>query len=197
MSERTIKPTDILKQEHRAIERVLTVLENIVGRMENGEAVSLHIVRDAIQFIQQFADQCHHGKEENILFTAMEQKGFSRDFGPLAVMLHEHEEGRSYVRGMLGALEAYESGRSEAIEELAFNARSFSQLLRDHIMKEDNVLFVIADQQFTEAEQSHLRQEFERVELTGQACMRKSALLDLLERIEKEVRQANISLCGS
>lgn len=82
-----MKPTDILKQEHRAIERMLTVLETTVQRMKQGENASPQIIRDALSFIQQFADRCHHGKEETILFTAMEQKGFSRDFGPLAVML--------------------------------------------------------------------------------------------------------------
>ncbi len=189
-----MKPTDILKQEHRAIERMLTVLETTVQRMKQGENASPQIIRDALSFIQQFADRCHHGKEETILFSAMEQKGFSRDFGPLAVMLSEHDEGRSYVRGMLKGLEEYEAGKTEAIPQLVQNAYSLIRLLREHIMKEDNVLFVMADQQFTESEQALLSQEFERVELTGQACMQKSALLGLLERLEKEIQQADNSI---
>ncbi len=187
-----MKPTDILKEEHRAIERMLTVLETTVQRMESGDNISPQIIRDAISFIQQFADRCHHGKEETILFSAMEQKGFSREFGPLAVMLSEHDQGRSYVRGMLDALEEHESKKSEAMPRLAHNARSFVQLLREHIMKEDNVLFVMADQQFTESEQAFLSQEFARVEVTGQACMQKSALLGLLERVEKQVQQIDV-----
>lgn len=184
-----MKPTDILKQEHRAIERMLTVLETSVGRMEQREHVSPQLIRDAISFIQQFADRCHHGKEETILFTAMEQKGFSREFGPLAVMLHEHDEGRSYVRGMLGALETYEAGDNDSIPTLAQNAHAFIQLLREHIMKEDNVLFEMADRQFTDREQELLSEEFARVEATGQACVHKAALLSLLERLEKEILQ--------
>jgi hemerythrin-like domain-containing protein len=119
----------------------------------------------------------------------MEQKGFSREFGPLAVMLHEHDEGRSYVRGMLGALEAYEAGNADSIPALAENARAFIDLLRRHIMKEDNVLFVMADRQFTEQEQQLLSKEFTRVELTGEACVHKAALLALLDRLEQEAKQ--------
>ncbi len=187
-----MKATEMLKQEHRAIERILTVLETAVRRLEDGQNVSPRLIRDAISFIQNFADKCHHGKEEDILFTAMEQKGFPRNFGPLAVMLFEHDEGRAHVQGMLAAVKALDAGKPNSLQELAFHAHAFARLLREHIMKEDNVLFVMADQQFSESEQQRLSDEFQRAEATGAACMQKSALLELLERLERDIQQVDV-----
>jgi hemerythrin-like domain-containing protein len=187
-----VKPTDILKQEHRAIERMLRVLETAVQGLLSGRDIPSHFIPDAIHFIQNFADKCHHGKEEDILFPAMHQKGFPRDVGPLAVMLHEHDEGRSYVRGMLAALEEQKAGIGNAVQRLATYANSFIQLLREHIVKEDNILFVMADQQFSESEQQRLSDEFQRVEATRTACIEKSTLFELLERLERDVKEINV-----
>ena len=61
------------------------------------------------EFFRLFADQCHHGKEEELLFPLLEQKGIPRTGGPIGVTLHEHEEGRALVRQMGDAVEATKS----------------------------------------------------------------------------------------
>ena len=103
-------PTDVLKQEHRVIEQVLACLAVLAdradaGRLDPGDA------RQAIDFLQVFADRCHHAKEENVLFPRMEARGFSRERGPTGVMLHEHELGRQAIRAMLAALNAARAPR--------------------------------------------------------------------------------------
>ncbi|HLA68365.1 MAG TPA: hemerythrin domain-containing protein [Bacteroidota bacterium] len=182
-----MKPTDILKEEHRAIERLLNVLDRAAGKLERGEAVSPDLLEKSILFIQKFADGCHHQKEETLLFPAMEEKGFPRSVGPLGVMLHEHEMGRSLVSSMKRALGGFRNGSVEAGRDLAESARMFSGLLRDHIAKEDNVLFVMADQHFTENEQTRLLHRFRQVETDGAACSTKSDLLLMLEKLEQSV----------
>ena len=71
-----MRPTEILMQEHRVIEQVLDCLETMAQRAEAGEGVDLESAKQAIDFFRNFADRCHHGKEEDCLFPLLEQKGF-------------------------------------------------------------------------------------------------------------------------
>ncbi len=153
-----MKPTDTLKEEHRVIERGLVALDRAVERLELGEEVPREILEKAVDFIRGFADGCHHQKEEDILFPYLEKKGLTRDQGPVAVMLAEHDVGREHVRGMSEAIEA------GAHQAFVAHARAYLELLGDHIAKEDSVLFPMADQMMTTVESEELSGEFEHVE---------------------------------
>jgi hemerythrin-like domain-containing protein len=179
--------TAILKDEHRSIERMLNVLETTSSRLKEGRDVSPRIFRDALKFIKQFADGCHHHKEEILLFPTMIEKGFLREAGPIAVMLSEHDIGRAHVRSMLEAVEKYEHGDKTGASQLTSSADAFIGLLRQHILKEDNVLFPMADQHFSEADQTKLLAQFEDVDRSGEACCMKTELLNLLQGLEGEV----------
>ncbi len=50
------------------------------------------------QFFREFADRCHHGKEEDMLFEVMIESDFNREAGPVAVMLYKHDVGREKVQ---------------------------------------------------------------------------------------------------
>lgn len=103
-----MKPTELLMQEHRVIEQVLDCLEIMAQRANAGDKLDVESAKQAIDFFGNFADKCHHGKEEDCLFPLLEEKGFSREQGPTGVMLHEHEEGRRHVRGMAEATSAWQ-----------------------------------------------------------------------------------------
>jgi hemerythrin-like domain-containing protein len=159
-----MKPSDILSGEHRVIEQVLNCLEKIADACRRDGKLDGRSAREAIDFFRNFADKCHHGKEESHFFPAMEARGFSREFGPTGVMLHEHDLGRSYVRGMNEAIEAAAAGDPAAIAQFAKNAAFFIDLLREHIYKEDHCLFGMADQAFSDEDQQKLLATFARVE---------------------------------
>ncbi len=160
-----MKPTEILSGEHRIIEQVLDCLEKmgqdctVRGRLDHTSA------EQAVEFFRNFADRCHHGKEETCLFPAMEAKGFPRQGGPTGVMLYEHEQGRAHVRGMADAIEGATAGESEAVSQFVTHARGYVGLLREHIEKEDHCLFTMANQTLTENDQQKLLDAFENVEL--------------------------------
>ena len=82
--EQTMKPTEILSGEHRVIEQVLDCLERIAQRCRDEAVWTEASAMQALDFFRNFADRCHHGKEETHLFPAMEAKGFPRDAGPTA-----------------------------------------------------------------------------------------------------------------
>jgi hemerythrin-like domain-containing protein len=163
--ERTdMQPTDILKGEHRVIEQVLCCLEKMAHQCGAGRPLDYQAAREALDFFKYFADDCHHAKEEDFLFPLLEAKGFSQDHGPTGVMLREHEQGRRYLCGMAGALEEAAQGDPAAPGQFAGLALGYVALLRDHIAKEDERLFPMADRSLTPADQLALLDAFARVE---------------------------------
>lgn len=155
------KATEVLKHEHRVIERVLAVVQKLT---EPSRQLSIEQWRKAVEFIRGFADQCHHLKEEKILFPALERHGIPLEGGPIGMMLVEHEEGRGYVRAMADALVRAEKDPEAAKKTLAENAKSYLRLLREHILKEDEILFNMADVALSLDEQKQLAIEFEEHE---------------------------------
>ncbi len=150
------KATEALKEDHRVIEKVLSVLEKLTA-----DPQALDAWNKAIDFIRNFADRCHHLKEEKVLIPALEEKGIARDGGPIGMMLTEHEEGRGYVRAMAEALKGEVLPKTALVE----NARAYLGLLREHIRKEDEILFNMADEVLSSEEQKKLLREFEEHEL--------------------------------
>lgn len=134
-----------LREEHRLILDVAGVLERLVDRSETDQETDFDAFGDSIEFVRLFADACHHGKEEDLLFPALEQRGLPRDSGPIAVMLEEHRMGRECARRMSAALEPARGGDGTALRSLRAAARDYVALIRGHILKEDGVLFEMAD----------------------------------------------------
>ena len=182
-----MKATEILMAEHEVITRVIEVLESAAAKLEKGEAVRPEFFIDAANFIKGFADGCHHVKEEQVLFKTMGDYGVPAQGGPVGVMLYEHEQGRTYTRGMREAAEKLAAGDAGARREVISNARGYAALLRQHIFKENNILFPMADQVIPESEHDTVYEGFENVEHeeTGEGVHEK--YLALAEKLEKEV----------
>jgi hemerythrin-like domain-containing protein len=150
--------------EHQAVKMRLRVLETLCRRMEQpGEAVDVRHIDQLLEFFSVFVDKCHHGKEEELLFPALEAVGVGREGGPIGVMLAEHERGREYVR----------------------EARGYIGLLDQHIYKEDNVLFPLAEKLLSEAKQAELASGFERIEVEKIGIGRHEAFHKMLDELER------------
>lgn len=185
-----MKATEILMEEHRVIERVLAALERAARRARDGEHIRPAFFINAALFGKNFADDCHHKKEEGVLFKAMNEAGLPVDGGPIAVMLAEHEQGRAFIREMRDAAEKWEKGDSSAREAVVQNALGYVALLRQHIYKENNVLFPLAARLIPAEQHETVAEAFERVEHeeVGEGVHEK--YLALAEVLEKESQQS-------
>lgn len=159
-----MRPTQILSSEHRVIEVVLDSLEQMVTRSRKNNTLNRATAEQFVDFIRTFADGCHHGKEENHLFTALEEKGASREDGPVGVMLHEHALGRTFVSQMSANIALASMGDTTALQIFLLNAEGYIQLLRAHILKEDQILFPLADSLFSDDDQTRIEANFDHVE---------------------------------
>ena len=182
-----MKATDTLMEEHRVIERVLEVLQVGADKLESGEPIRPEFFLDAADFIKGFADGCHHKKEEGVLFPKMEQQGIPSQGGPIGVMLSEHQMGRVYTKSMREGAERLLAGDGTAQAEVVKSARNYVELLQQHIFKEDNILFPMANRVIPPAEQEQVWEDFEHVEHeeTGEGVHEK--YLALAEKLEKEI----------
>jgi hemerythrin-like domain-containing protein len=185
--ENKMEATDILSSEHRVIERVIAVLEKAADRLEAGQPVRPGLWLDAADFIKNFADGCHHRKEEGVLFKAMEANGMPVQGSPIGVMLAEHEQGRVFTRAMRAAAERLQSGDAAAARDVLLNARGYAGLLRQHIFKEDRILFPMAGKVIPLDQQAQVNEDFEHVEHeeTGEGVHEK--YLALAAALEAEI----------
>lgn len=159
-----MKATDILVEEHRIILKMLQCLEKIADEGEEKGKLNSETARRAIDFLRNFADGCHHAKEEDRLFVVMQEHGVPKEGGPIGVMLMEHDDGRRFVRGMAQAIDGAAQGNQEAIKNFSENAHNFVALLTNHINKEDNILFPMASQVLAHQSADSLLSDFERIE---------------------------------
>jgi hemerythrin-like domain-containing protein len=157
-----MKLTEILSREHRLIEKVLGALDAAASEAERGQVAEPARLAELLAFLREFADRCHHGKEEDILFRRLGERGLGPEHGPVAVMLYEHELGRSHIRDMGEALP--EIGTEAGRLRFARAARAYVTLLTGHIMKEDNILFPMADQVLSEEDQRDLTAAYGQVD---------------------------------
>ena len=174
--ERQATPTAMLRQEHEVILQALGVLERLGQRLERGEPVAGVALNWLIDFFGHFVDRWHHGKEEQHLFPALERHGLPREQGPLAVMLHEHQDGRV----LLGIIREGDDRRT------AQAIKNYTRLLRAHIDKENWVLFPLAEQVLGDEEQQGLLKAFEAVEQAVAGPASREQLLAELAGLEGE-----------
>lgn len=153
-----------LLEEHEAIRKMLGVLGVVAARLEAGEQVPEEDLRGIGEFFSVFADKCHHGKEEEALFPVLEQAGIPRDNGPIGVMLYEHTLGRSLVARIKASLDGCLAGELGARAEFASAAHEYIALLDNHISKENNVLFPMAEDRLTPEQDAELTAAFATLE---------------------------------
>jgi hemerythrin-like domain-containing protein len=160
-----MKATADLKNDHESILIMLRVMNAISSQIRETGKVDVIHVEKIIDFLKNFADKSHHGKEEEILFPAMEKAGIPNDGGPIGMMLRDHTEGRGYIAGIGNSLDQYiKSGDPLQLSGIATFMDNYAELLSQHIDKENHILFMIADSVLTEQQQDQLFKEFEKVE---------------------------------
>jgi hemerythrin-like domain-containing protein len=153
------KPMQILVDEHEVILSVLDALEHVAR--DAGRKFDRGFYEDAVEFFATFADKCHHAKEEDMLFPALEAAGMPRERGPIGVMLSDHVEGRGHVGAIREAIPQADAGDAAAYQLIRREALAYAEMLRAHIQKENLVLFVMGDRILGEDAKASLEKQFQ------------------------------------
>lgn len=149
-----------LINEHDGILFGLKILEKMIKQLQEKKEVERDDFREIVNFLKLFADKCHHGKEEGLLFPAMEKVGIQNQNGPIGQMLLEHTEGRKYIFQMSEAIKNDFVNKKDLIQA----ATNYIRLLRHHIEKENTVLFPMGDKKISADIHAELLNAFEEFE---------------------------------
>ena len=157
-------PEQILMDEHRVIERVLSCLEKLTGQCRTQRRLDAESARKMIAFFRGYADRRHHRKEEDLLFPLMSERGVPTEGGPIGVMCYEHERGRNHIKVMEQAIDGAAEGRQEDLDAFIEEAHRYIGMLREHIQKEDHCLFAISRQVLAAGDRTALMERFHEVD---------------------------------
>ena len=156
------KPTQDLIEEHSGIILMLRIMEKVAEKLKAGESVDEGHLSKIVEFLKNFVDKCHHGKEEGILFPELIKNSENEKL--VNELLGEHKTGRDFIRGITESLTNYQKGNPDAFH-IAVNALGYSQLLDEHIRKENTVLFPMADKELPNELQTEISEKFEKLEV--------------------------------
>jgi hemerythrin-like domain-containing protein len=156
--------TATLVAEHVLIKRMLALIEKAAPLTARGEFRDWQFYLDGADFIRQYADRFHHAKEEDVLFEALVENGMPRQNSPVAAMLMEHDLGRGYVKAFTDAAARARDGEQGLEGIIAENALAYAALLRDHIAKEDDILYPLAERIIPEGVRDGITAGYEQAE---------------------------------
>jgi hemerythrin-like domain-containing protein len=153
-------PIGPLMIEHRLIERMIEVIGRRVDQMEKENKVDPQFIDLTVDFIRTYADRCHHGKEEDILFRDLLLKPLSREHNKiLEELIEEHRWGRETVSTLVSAKANYLRGEQGALTTIADCLKSLVNFYPKHIEKEDRQFFMPCMQYFSAEEKAAMLEE--------------------------------------
>jgi hemerythrin-like domain-containing protein len=153
-------PVGPLMIEHRLIERMIGLMEKELQKIKDNNAVNTGFIDVAVDFLRSYADRCHHGKEEDILFKDLSKKQISSEHKRIMEeLIKEHALGRNNVKKLAEANGKYAKGDKSAIPDIVCNMEFLVGFYPKHIEKEDKHFFIPCMDYFSQVEKDNMLNE--------------------------------------
>ena len=153
-------PIGPLMIEHRLIERMIAVLRRLLLEFGRTGKANVDFIDDAVDFIRTYADRCHHGKEEDILFRELAKKKLSKEHRQVMQdLIGEHATARDTIAGLVDARLRYAAGDETAMEGIKQSISFLVDFYPRHIEKEDKHFFMPVMDYFTNEEKDAMLKE--------------------------------------
>lgn len=159
-----MKAIENLRKDHESIMLMLKIMEQIAADLRNGKVFNIEHYRKIIEFINGFIDKCHHGKEESIFFPAVAQTGMVNERGQISMLLYDHILEHEYIQVLHNSIDGYKENNDQTVNSIILASTAYTQLLRNHIKKENLELFPLAEEFIDEKMQEKMSQAFEEHE---------------------------------
>lgn len=180
---------ELMVNEHKNIKRMLAVMRKYCFKVLKNQQLDYNDFYRIIDFVRNYADKHHHGKEEDYLFNRMieEIKGPTEKLVKHG-MLVEHDLGRLYMQNLEKALKALENGEEEAKIDIIANAVSYTDLLYRHIEKEDDVVYKFAERNLSKESLKKLDEDCKRIEKEAKEKGIQDKYINLIYELEEKVK---------
>ena len=179
----------LMVEEHKNIKRMLRVIRKACLTVMKGNEIDYNDFEKMIDFVRNYADKHHHGKEEKILFNRMvDEIGGAAEKLVKFGMLVEHDFGRLFMKELEEALVKVKSGDDEAKLDVIANAVSYTHLLSRHIDKEDNVVYSFAKRALSEETLNKFNMECNAFEEELNRAGVQNKYIQILELLEQKYK---------
>lgn len=148
--------------EHRLIEQTVSLIKKESELILNTGRVDLSLLTDMVDFMRTYADRCHHGKEETILFRVLEKKEMTEEHrAMMARLVDDHRRSRALTSSLNDLLAPFRRGERGAVEEVVEILQALSTVYPDHIEREDKHFFPAAMKYLSDEERDNMLKEFQ------------------------------------
>ena len=182
--------TESLRKDHKLIEKVLQALDATIKLLKDGKQIPEEILSPTLDFTQNFTDVCHHGKEEEALFPALEKAGMPSHMGPIRMMIIDHQRTKT-ISKKIGETSKKYLETNDSID-LILALEVYVQHVTEHLWKENNRLFMMAEARLNHAAKDvnkNLRDVEERkLKELGKTRSDYEILIDDLEKSVSEIK---------
>jgi hemerythrin-like domain-containing protein len=159
-----MNPAEEIRTEHRVIGTAMTSLLAVADAAGQGKQIPAELLRDELEFIKGFTEDCHHRKEEEVLFPALGAQLLSASKNPIPELIKEHEEGRKLMSNLRATVDAYENGDPVALGTISGLAAEYTALLLNHIRKENVVLIDLIENRLPANQKLEVAERFQLIE---------------------------------
>lgn len=163
--------------EHGYIEIVIKSLRDAATALDQHRRLNVQKLRAVVEFLEIYADQRHHQREEALFFPVLVKRGVPPQGCPIGGLNHEHEKGRALVSTLDEWITLYEQQRPGADIELRQTLQAIADLYQKHLWIEGAMVFPMAEKLITADDNRMLRKQF--ADLDGKIG------LETIQRLEK------------
>jgi len=157
-----MQPIGPLMHEHRLIERMIGIIQKHADAIQKGAKPDYKLIADAVEFFRVYADQCHHGKEEALLFKELSNKGISKDLSAMMnQLIQEHKQGRRMVGALHEANLAFLDSGGDVGEVIQL-LNDLASFYPEHIAREDKHFFFPVMEYFSREEMDRMLDDFNK-----------------------------------
>jgi hemerythrin-like domain-containing protein len=156
-----MSPIGVLTGEHLLIGRMINLVQGELAKIEQGKKVDLVFIDGVVEFAQNYADLCHHGKEESILFETLAMKRLIPEHKKLMdELVLEHIQNRKIINGLEMARERYMKGDPDAVGSIVTVCKGLVEFYPGHMEKEEKGFFTPSMKYFSKREQEEMVKKF-------------------------------------
>ena len=159
-----MKPTDNLIIEHREISELLNIMSVIAENIKSKDVFYPNDVDDIIDSLIILLDKSHHGKEEEVFYPELLLSGIPKEKAPLSIINYEHMLAKRYLNEINSCVVNCKIGNDFSGELLADSLTNYVVVIQNHIQREEENVFPLANKTFSVEKQKEIYQKFEDIE---------------------------------
>lgn len=157
------KSTHVLREEHRLIEDALVAVAAVIKKLEKDNTLDRRQVWEMAETFATFVGRSHHSKEDFLLSMIRARTGCSDQYA-VRTFYEEHHRVEELLARLRKTAHEYLEAADQGSDPLVGSLRDVLDFYPGHMWKADHILFPLADELLSEADQGVLVEQFSWIE---------------------------------